>query len=108
MQETSNSDDLIFRLHLIWMSDTHDDPTVRILLVATGDIPAVYEGLGSWSSYSVWIRNLCAAEATSEPQTGEKTKRVAQRVIRNRFSTLRQRKISVRELAMRGFHRVDC
>lgn len=108
MRNTAPSDELVCRLHLIWMSDSHDDQKVRILLVTTGGVPAVYEGLGTWSYYSDWIRNLLNNEEATHDKTPRwKTRRGNGLPVRNRFTTLPELRISTSELVSHGFYRVD-
>lgn len=108
MQEATHPNEMTYRAHFIWMSDSQGDPTVRILLVATGGIKAVYEGLGPWSYYSNWIRNLLNIEETNCEISPEKSRKPFKRLpTRNRFTTFQGLRIPACELALHDFHRVD-
>ena len=105
------SEELVCRLHLIWMSDAHDDPkdpTVRILLVTTRGVPAVYEGLGPWSCYSNWVRNLFGNDESDRHVAPGRKPRLGNRFsVRNRLTTLTELRISTSDLVLHGFYRVD-
>jgi hypothetical protein len=102
MNEVIISDQSAFRAHLIWMSGSQHNPTVRMLLVATVGIRAVYEGLESWSSCRDWIGQLL------QPNDSKRELRIAKKaLVRDRFATFRELRIPLYDLASHGFRRVD-
>ena len=100
MNKLSGSDGLIFDVHLIRISESPLDPTVRILLVATASMEAVYEGIGSWSTYSNWLSQFSHADIREVNLAAKKLKR-------SKYATLRARNISLFDLESLGLNRVD-
>lgn len=96
------SEELAFRAHLILMSGTQQGATVRMLLVAMEGARAVYEGSGPWSVYKSWISRL----ANTEDQKRE-LQLAAKLLVRDRFTSVQELKISSTELTRQGFLRVD-
>jgi len=83
------------------------DPTVRILLVANGDARAVYEGLGAWSFYSPWIRDLIKSRDRRKRRPCPRAGSNAKLLMRTRLTTLPSLRVPVRQLESYGFVRVD-
>jgi hypothetical protein len=100
--ELLHSDKLVFSAYLIWISGSHYNPTVRMLLVTNANIQAVYEGWGSWSIYRYWIGRLLYPD---EPKL--KLRLAKKILVRNRFVSFQELRIPLYELASQGFHRVD-
>jgi hypothetical protein len=57
-QESPTSGGQRFRVLFIGMSGPLPDPTVRVLLVGTTGVRAVYEGMKPWSKCKHWIGGL--------------------------------------------------
>lgn len=102
MSEATISDDLVFQVHLIWMSGPQRNPTVRMLLVASAGAQAVYEGLGSWLTYSRWISRFLWRDV----QLG-KLRSVNKILMRDKYAGLRELRIPPGELESCGLLRVD-
>jgi hypothetical protein len=83
------------------------DPIVRILLVATGDERAVYEGLGAWSFYSRWIRDLIKSRDRRKRRPCPRAGSSAKLLMRTRLMTVHSLRIPVKQLESYGFARVD-
>jgi hypothetical protein len=102
MSETTISDDLVFHVHLIWMSGPQQDPTVRMLLVASAGARAVYEGLGSWLTFSQWISKFLWKDIQ------DKRLNIASKIlIREKYAAFTELRVPFCELESFGLHRVD-
>ena len=102
MNEPRGSDELTFQVHVIRISESPLNPTVRILLVATASVQAVYEGIGSWSVYSSWLSQFLRAE-TREREVNLAAKRLK----RSKYAVLHALNISPGDLESFGLNRVD-
>jgi hypothetical protein len=108
MQEAADSNftELICRVHLIWMPDPQGEPLVRILLVSTEGIQAVYEGLKSWTDCWSWISVLLDDhEPRSAPQREFDARLIRRLLEREGLATLPALAVPTCELALQGFHR---
>jgi hypothetical protein len=102
----SSSSELICRAHLIWMADSQDEPLVRILLVATGGIQAVYEGLKSWPDCWNWISKLLGdRELKSELHLEVDSRSIRMLLEREGLIMFPMLKIQICDLASHGFQR---
>lgn len=100
----NRSDDWIFRAHIIRMPNPESllNPTVRILLVGVNRIKAVYEGWGPVSTFQDWIDQ----HLSHSPRRYKRTMLDAY-ISKAQFSTVRNARVSLRELRSYGFVRVD-
>ncbi len=94
--------ELTFRIHLIAMSGPRRIPRVRILWVATTSIPAVYEGMGSWSKCVSWMKRLPHIEVSRNEWI-----QVREAFERNQYTTLHGVRASLHDLESLGLQRVD-
>jgi hypothetical protein len=102
MNESSNVVEPTFRIHLIGMSGHQRKREVRLLLVATTGVSAVFEGRGSWSRCTYWIKHLPGL-SISKPEL-ILVKKIMER---ERYATLPEARASLPDLESLGLQRVD-
>ena len=79
------------------------DPTVRVVLVGTTGVRAVYEGMKPWSKCKHWIGGLLGLTVPEDSVA-----QVCKTFERTQFAIIQGAHASLEDLQSLGFHRADC
>jgi len=102
MNDAHSADKLSFRAHLIRVHGRKRDTTVRVLLIETTNIEAIYEGFASLSKCMRWISRLSAVKVSKEESLA-----VIKLLERKKLATVHDVRASPQDLEMLGLHRAD-
>ena len=102
MNELHAIDKLSFRVHLIRVYGRKRDHTVRVLLVETTSVQAVYEGFASLSKCMRWINRLSAKSITKD-----ELRAVLKLLERKKLATIQDILASPHDLESLGLLRAD-
>jgi hypothetical protein len=91
-----------FRIHFIRVYGTEKRRTVRVLLVEIPGAQVVYEGYGSWSKCTRWIKRI---PSVSIPKSEWEV--VRKLLDRKQLATIQEVSASLRDLDSLGLSRVD-
>jgi hypothetical protein len=84
------------------MSGPLRDPLVRVLLVGTTGVRAVYEGMKPWSKCKHWIGRLPGITISEDELT-----QVCETFVRAQFAIIQEVPASLEDLKSLGLHRAD-
>jgi hypothetical protein len=94
---------LPFRVHLIRVHGSKNNPTLRVLLVEVTSAQTVYEGFGSWSKCMRWINQLSNFGILRDELVA-----VRKLLGQERLVTMKDEvRASLDELGALGLHRAD-
>jgi hypothetical protein len=102
MKKTIPSVQQSFRVHFIRVHGTEKRRTVRVLLVEIPGARVVYEGYGSWSKCTRWIKqipSICVPKSEWEI--------VRKLLDRKQLATIQEVSASLHDLDSLGLSRVD-
>jgi hypothetical protein len=102
MNEPASVDKPSFRVHFIRTPGRKCDLSIRVLVVETADVQAVYEGFISWTTCRRWIDRL---ESMGIP--AEELEVVRRLLDRRKLATIQSVRASPLELEPLGLQRAD-
>jgi hypothetical protein len=101
--ESAPSGEQVFRVLFIWISGPLPDPTVRVVLVGTTGVRAVYEGMKPWSRCKRWSGGLRGMKVPEDSLA-----QVCKTFERTQFAIIEEAQASLEDLQSLGLHRADC
>ena len=102
MMEPHSDDKLSFRAHIIRVHGRKRDTTVRVLLVETTNIEAIYEGFAPLSKCMRWMNRLSSVKVPKEESIA-----LIKLLERKKLATIHNVHATPQDLELLGLYRAD-